>query len=142
MTDWHEDSAARSRRLRGEKTVEQRLADVEARLDEVLEWFDRCVGLPAQPKPRQPEPWPGNGPRQTGELGPNRHPNSGWVPVSIAPLTTYGNGYVVSASSHTPVGSDIQAAFAQMEAERGPVRRAVADALIASLVSDHDPLGR
>jgi hypothetical protein len=33
MTDWHEDSAARSRRLRGEKTVEQRLADVEARLD-------------------------------------------------------------------------------------------------------------
>jgi hypothetical protein len=33
MTDWHEDSAARSKRLRGEKTVEQRLADVEARLD-------------------------------------------------------------------------------------------------------------
>jgi predicted Zn-dependent peptidase len=33
MTDWHEDSAARSKRLRGEKTVEQRLADIEARLD-------------------------------------------------------------------------------------------------------------
>jgi hypothetical protein len=35
MTDWHEDSAARSRRLRGEKTVEQRLADIEARLDAI-----------------------------------------------------------------------------------------------------------
>lgn len=35
MTDWHEDSAARSRRLRGEKTVEQRLDELERRLDAV-----------------------------------------------------------------------------------------------------------
>jgi hypothetical protein len=57
MTDWHEDSAARSRRLRGEKTVEQRLADIEARLDALelkrhtrgdqrpYSWHDAMVGL-------------------------------------------------------------------------------------------------
>jgi hypothetical protein len=35
MTDWHEDSAARSRRFRGEKTVEQRLADLESEMARV-----------------------------------------------------------------------------------------------------------
>jgi hypothetical protein len=50
MTDWHEDSAARSRRLRGEKTVEQRLADIEARLD--------ALESPApEPGARKLAPW-------------------------------------------------------------------------------------
>jgi uncharacterized protein YjaZ len=47
MTDWHEDSAARSRRLRGEKTVEQRLADIEARLSDLEQSYDERNAGPA-----------------------------------------------------------------------------------------------